>query len=336
MVGRLQRELEVLATARHEADVLYARLLELLERHGVHHHGACWHVTDPATGLFALTGAIGELPGDFHSAIQLELFTDDVAKLADLGRRRTPVASLVHETGGRPERSARYREIMRPDGHGDELRVVFADAFGRWGSLNMYRDGEPFSERDRQTLAALVPVVAQALRAAATLGVTPAVPVPGVLVLADGDRLESADARARELLGEPDQADLELPGAVYVAAARARHTGEPVRTRMRTPNGWLLLDATALGDSRLAIVVQPAPAASLVDVRLRAAGLTEREREVAALVLRGDTTAEIAESLFLSPWTVQDHLKSIFEKTGVRSRRDLVTTIALEAAVGSV
>jgi DNA-binding CsgD family transcriptional regulator len=45
--------------------------------------------------------------------------------------------------------------------------------------------------------------------------------------------------------------------------------------------------------------------------------------------MRGDDTATIAAALYLSPWTVQDHLKAIFDKTGVRSRKAFVAQWAL-------
>ncbi|OIB04581.1 hypothetical protein AK95_13280 [Paenibacillus sp. LC231] len=55
-----------------------------------------------------------------------------------------------------------------------------------------------------------------------------------------------------------------------------------------------------------------------------ALGLTERENEVISGILRGLSTKELAQSLFISPYTIQDHLKSIFVKTGVNSRRELI------------
>jgi DNA-binding CsgD family transcriptional regulator len=68
----------------------------------------------------------------------------------------------------------------------------------------------------------------------------------------------------------------------------------------------------------------PAPPATVLDGALRAMGLTGREREVAALVLRGQSAEAIAATLVIPPWTVQDHLKAIYDKTGVRSRAGLL------------
>jgi DNA-binding CsgD family transcriptional regulator len=323
----LIRPLAHLVVERLDAEPLYETLLGLLRDDGLHFEGACWHVSDPLTGLFARTGVVGELPGDYQTAIELELWRDDVAKLADVAGRRVPVASLIEETNGRPESSARWREMIRPGGHLDELRAVFVDEIGRWGSIALFRADEPFSARDRGRLAEVVPLVAQALRVSTNRGAVPDAPVPGVVVVDRSDRLETIDPTARRLLGIRDH---ELPGAIHLITACTRRAGSPQRSRMHTPGGWLVLDATPLDGQpgRVAVIVQPAPNTSLVDLRLLAAGLSARERDVALCVIRGESTREIAAALFISPWTVQDHLKAVFEKTGVRSRRELVAQLA--------
>jgi len=75
---------------------------------------------------------------------------------------------------------------------------------------------------------------------------------------------------------------------------------------------------------RVAVIVERAHPARITELLMSAYGLTDREQEVTRLVLQGDSTAQIATDLVLSPHTVQQHLKSVFDKTRVRSRRDLV------------
>jgi DNA-binding CsgD family transcriptional regulator len=60
---------------------------------------------------------------------------------------------------------------------------------------------------------------------------------------------------------------------------------------------------------------------------MSAYGLTEREQQLTRLVLQGFSTSDIADRLVISVHTVQEHLKNIFAKTGMRARRDLVTKI---------
>jgi DNA-binding NarL/FixJ family response regulator len=51
--------------------------------------------------------------------------------------------------------------------------------------------------------------------------------------------------------------------------------------------------------------------------------LTESEFAVVSLVARGATNREVADRLFLSPYTVSSHLRHVFSKLGIRSRAEL-------------
>jgi DNA-binding NarL/FixJ family response regulator len=80
----------------------------------------------------------------------------------------------------------------------------------------------------------------------------------------------------------------------------------------------------------VAIVLERAASPASTAIRLEAHGVTAREREIASLVARGLTNPEIAARLVLSPYTVQDHIKSLFEKTGVSSRQEFVARVFLD------
>lgn len=100
----------------------------------------------------------------------------------------------------------------------------------------------------------------------------------------------------------------------------------------RTSSGAICLHRSKpdpAGD-RVAIVVEPATGPRAATVRLEAHGATTREREVTTLIARGLTNPEIAETLVLSPHTVQDHIKSLFAKLDVSSRQELVAKVFLD------
>lgn len=126
----------------------------------------------------------------------------------------------------------------------------------------------------------------------------------------------------------------KLPSALRAVAGRAlriaegdAQPGEVAVSRVLSRQGrWMVLHGAALvaaGQGRVAVIVEPAHAARITPMLMSAYGLTEREQEVTRLVLCGESTAQITERRSVSPHTVQQHLKGVFEKIGVRSRREL-------------
>ena len=97
---------------------------------------------------------------------------------------------------------------------------------------------------------------------------------------------------------------------------------------------WFAVHAAPLagcdGTHQIAITIEGASPSALLPLVASTLGLTTRESEVTAAVLRGDPTSLIAKCLHMSPYTVQDHLKSIFAKAGVSSRRELMSWVFFE------
>lgn len=81
------------------------------------------------------------------------------------------------------------------------------------------------------------------------------------------------------------------------------------------------------GHGEVAVVVEAASPDDFSPIMEAAYALTPRKREIVACLSRGLDTGEIAARLFLSPHTVRDHIKSVFEKVGVRTRREVVARI---------
>src|SRR4051812_38464267 len=163
---------------------------------------------------------------------------------------------------------------------------------------------------------------------------------PGLVVLGPADEVELITPPARPLLAALRSAtfretDDTPPASALALAAFARAGDRASMEPVTVPSavGWISMHASlpeGAKHGRVAIVLDMAAGPRVAALRLEAHGVTPREREIAALLAHGRSNGDIATTLVLSPYTVQDHIKSLFEKTGVSSRRELVARIFLE------
>ena len=301
--------------------------------------------TDPDTLLGLGAGIARGMPHSVCAPFwEYEFEVPDFNKFSDLARARRHVADLHAATGGRPERSARWRELRTLMDSDAELRATFNAGGRSWGLLHLNRAGTAtgFSDQEVAFVDAIEPVVGRALRL--SLISHPAHGTaergPGMAIVTADNRLASATPEALAWFDEiasvyplPDPGlGRNVPSEVVVAAqeARARAATAATRTRARTHSGvWLLIHASRLhatdgGDADVAVVIEPAKASEVAPLIVDAYELTPREVDVTRALARGLTTNEIASELHLSRYTVQDHLKAVYEKAGVSSRGELV------------
>src|SRR6266508_5023 len=309
----------------------------------------CWPLADPET----LLPASGLAEHDFGPAVprslELEYSADDFAAKRALARRATSAGSLSAETGGDLARSPRWDEVMRPVGIGDVAAVACRDALGCWGWIEAYRDAadRPFEERDLDFLGSIGPSLGSALRRTmyAPHGDVPEPSPPGVMVLDSALSLVSWTAGARAWIDALPSAKLfarfgMLPSVVYPAAtlARTRRSAAGAHALLRAVDGrWVMIEAAPLegeGDGKIAVTLRSATANETFDLLCRAYALSHREREVVAALVAGLDTRAVTQRLFISHHTVQDHLKSVFDKIGIHSRRELLATFSASADGG--
>ena len=310
------------------------RAARILERE-VGFDGVCTLTLDPATLLPTGETVENGLPGAAMPLMtEIEMRGADFNSWRALAAAERHVATLMEATGEDLARSERHRALREPHGFGDELRALLADDSGTWGALTLNREAgsRPFGADELAVVEMSSKYLAEGLRRALLLSALsdgPGEPAAGLLVLAPDNTIALIDATAAQRLEElRDTGAAELPPVICAVASCARGDGPIARARVRTPEGvWLLVRATMLGDDQTAVMIETAHAHELAPLIADAYGLTERERAVTALVAQGRSTEQIAGQLFLSPYTVQDHLKAIFTKVEVTSRGELVAKL---------
>ncbi|QKJ18734.1 helix-turn-helix transcriptional regulator [Microbacterium hominis] len=348
-VGRARSDIDVMSRAglplhrfMDEATVALQRVVPFV--------AGCLSTLDPATSLVSSTRKFGDLDGrnaDDVTWARIEYGADDptaITAMVDAGQVALGVRDRLGEN---TDQSVRMADLLIPRfDYRDEARVVFSDRSGAWGSLCVFRaqDDTPFTRAELDFLASAAPAFTRGIRAGLLSQTTrtdsAAHAGPAVLVIDAADRLVQASPGAHSHLERmaavPRTGDPLACVYSLVSGARRFGRGETdrmPRVRVRTSDGvWLVLHAAPLGGAGeragdVVVTIEEARPQEVIDLVAAAFGLTARERDVVASVLRGADTKEIATAMHVSPYTVQDHLKSIFEKAGVTSRRELVARV---------
>ncbi|MFH5231026.1 helix-turn-helix transcriptional regulator [Antrihabitans spumae] len=296
----------------------------------------CWLTLDPQSLLVTshFDPAVPEISADY---LAHEYQRDDVWKMADIARSDLRTATVHEITGGRPEISECWRNFVAAYGADQELMVPLRSRNGTpWATVSLFRepDRPEFSTSEREFLAHVARPMAEGARRGLLIG--EAIDrengmAPSLIVVDEDWKTQSMTPGAHELLQRlPGYGENQLPSVVTSVAARTLNDALslPAVARVRDSLGvWLTLHGAPMvadGHRRVAVIIEQTDADRLAPLLMDAYDLTEREKDITRLVLQGLSTNDIAEQLVVAPQTVQQHLKHIFDKTAVNSRRELV------------
>ncbi|HMS89399.1 MAG: helix-turn-helix transcriptional regulator [Acidimicrobiales bacterium] len=355
-LDRVRSDIDVLARAGLHMATFLEEVDASLQR-AVPHVAACMATVDPATHLLTSTYKFGDLYGRDEHDVEWSLHEfgeqcpDSFTALFD---RPQAAYGVDLENRGDVAASSRLRTVIEPYyGYRDEVRVVARQGGCGWGGMALFRgtDDQPFSAEEVAFLATLSEPLATGLRSGLLVRLIGRDAAPGdlgpaVLIVGADDRLVRTSMGTEDLLRELTSGDnmADASGTIYSLVAGARRYAAGLsdrlpRARVRMPSGrWLVLNASPLADvdgpsGEVVITIEEARPPEIVPLVVAAFQLTARERDVTQLVLQGVDTRDMAAALGLSRYTVQDHLKSVFEKAGVRSRRELVARVYFDQYV---
>ncbi|MET0459649.1 MAG: helix-turn-helix transcriptional regulator [Ilumatobacteraceae bacterium] len=336
-MGVLERIGSICQRAADERELRVAVLAEL--RSAVPFDAFAWLLTDPVTCVGS--SPVADVPdmSDLPRVIRAK-YLSRVNRWTHLAP--DVAATLVGSTDS--DRSGRDTWCGMLAGYGivDVASVVFRDAMGCWGFIDLWRRTGPFTGEECHLLGALNGLLTPSLRRAQlpTFATASTLHVDGPAVLLLDDDLtvvghtERSECYLRALL-PTDDGGTAIPAAAFNVAAQllaieAGNDDRPAQARIHVPGrSWMTtsaarITATAPHGPTIAVSIEPTPPAERASLYARVAGLTGRETDVLHAVVTGRDTRRAAHVLAISEHTVQDHLKAIFAKTSTDSRRLLI------------
>lgn len=349
---RVSQDVDVLSRAGLDLQTFFDEASASIAR-ALPYSGLCVGLMDPSTHLMTGTLKYGSLLGrdeHDHEWGLVEYGQPEASSFSEMVHRAVPSARV---SAGTADKSFRVEEFMvRRYGYTEELRLIMRDRGQAWGGIAFLRESgdAAFTDEDLALAASLTSSLAHGLRTGLLAGLAaPSHPTSfgsAVVIVGADDDVHQVSVGAEAVLADLKIHDegIGTHGILgsLVGAARRYAAGDstrPPRCRIRSQSGvWFVLPATPLtarqgtaGD--VVVTIEEARPPEIVPLVVAAFDLTARERDVTAAVLRGQDTKEIAAEMHLSAYTVQDHLKSVFEKAEVRSRRELIARIFFDQYV---
>jgi len=256
---------------------------------------------------FSTTKALGmvrEETGKHFDPAVIEAFEAALAEIEELAERYPDSEDSEHRpplfvAAERPTRVL----IVGLDGavtHGLEL-VLKEEGFEFVGSADSVSHAQALLDRRNPDVV----ILARSLLEADALELVVTARALGVRVLLYTGSIDAAGAAAARASGAE---------GVAINTGSTAHFVEALR-------------AVARGDG----VIEPQPADGPAAKRGRRLTLTPREREIVGLLAEGQNGAQIAEHLYLSPETVRTHIRNARERTGTKTRSQLVALASKEA-----
>jgi DNA-binding CsgD family transcriptional regulator len=353
---RVRRDVDVLSRAGLDTGSFLSETYASLQR-AIPVDAGCVATLDPAThlatGAFKF-GALAHREDTDELWGQLEYRHVESTSYTQLCRDHVPSIGMGIVTDGHFGRSKRFDELVSEAlGCADELRIIAFDGSQLWGGMALFHGGH--AARYSPDTVCFAGSLSSALARGLRVGVLASIaqqdqdPVPGtgpgVLIFNADGRLDEATPGAADWLSQRLASGGTISSPVVqslVAAAWSYAQGRSDRlpaARIRLAGGmWIALHAAPLSSgegvaTRVVLTVGEARPPDIVPLLAAAFDLTPREREVVTLILQGSDSRAIASTLHLSTHTVHDHVKAIFDKTGVHSRRELLAQVFFDQYV---